>query len=86
MLNPDDTEIKLHGIAASPGICIGKAYLVGREGVDDQPRARRAPGRELGGDPVQTDPGAGEGDLRIPRKSRRPRAVPDWYGSVRGPR
>jgi len=34
MLNPDDTEIKLHGIAASPGICIGKAYLVGREGVD----------------------------------------------------
>ncbi len=34
MLHPDDTEIKLHGIAASPGICIGKAYLVGREGVD----------------------------------------------------
>jgi len=34
MLNTDDTEITLHGIAASPGICIGKAYLVGREGVD----------------------------------------------------
>jgi phosphoenolpyruvate-protein phosphotransferase (PTS system enzyme I) len=27
-------EIKLTGIGASPGICIGKAYLVDREGVD----------------------------------------------------
>jgi phosphotransferase system enzyme I (PtsI) len=27
-------EIKLKGINASPGICIGKAYLVDREGVD----------------------------------------------------
>jgi phosphotransferase system enzyme I (PtsI) len=27
-------EIVLHGINASPGICIGKAYLVDREGVD----------------------------------------------------
>ena len=27
-------ELKLEGISASPGICIGKAYLVGREGVD----------------------------------------------------
>jgi phosphoenolpyruvate-protein phosphotransferase (PTS system enzyme I) len=27
-------EIELYGIAASPGICIGKAYLVGKEGVD----------------------------------------------------
>jgi phosphotransferase system enzyme I (PtsI) len=34
MLKNDDTEMQLHGIAASPGICIGKAYLVGREGVD----------------------------------------------------
>jgi phosphotransferase system enzyme I (PtsI) len=27
-------EIRLTGISASPGICIGKAYLVDREGVD----------------------------------------------------
>lgn len=27
-------EIKLNGINASPGICIGKAYIVDREGVD----------------------------------------------------
>jgi len=27
-------EIVLHGIGASPGICIGKAYLVDQEGVD----------------------------------------------------
>ena len=27
-------EIVLKGINASPGICIGKAYLVDREGVD----------------------------------------------------
>jgi len=33
-MNTDDKEIQLHGIAASPGVCIGKAYLVGREGVD----------------------------------------------------
>ena len=33
-MTADEKEIKLHGIAASPGICIGKAYLVGREGVD----------------------------------------------------
>ena len=26
-------EIRLTGINASPGICIGKAYLVDREGV-----------------------------------------------------
>ena len=30
----DDKEIQLQGISASPGICIGKAYLVGKEGVD----------------------------------------------------
>ncbi len=30
----DSKEIKLSGISASPGICIGKAYLVGREGVE----------------------------------------------------
>ena len=34
MLNTNDKEIQLHGISGSPGICIGKAYLVGREGVD----------------------------------------------------
>lgn len=34
MLNNNNTEMQIHGIAASPGICIGKAYLVGREGVD----------------------------------------------------
>src|SRR3989339_67060 len=28
------TEIKLTGISASPGICIGKAYLVDTEGVE----------------------------------------------------
>lgn len=27
-------EIKLKGINASPGICIGRAYLVDREGVE----------------------------------------------------
>ncbi|RLB79369.1 MAG: phosphoenolpyruvate--protein phosphotransferase [Deltaproteobacteria bacterium] len=34
MLNAADREIRLKGISASPGICIGKAYLVGNEGVD----------------------------------------------------
>ena len=34
MLKNNGTEMQIHGIAASPGICIGKAYLVGREGVD----------------------------------------------------
>ena len=34
MLNVKENEIILHGIGGSPGICIGKAYLVGREGVD----------------------------------------------------
>jgi len=34
MLNTNENEIRLHGINVSPGICIGKAYLVGREGVD----------------------------------------------------
>jgi phosphotransferase system enzyme I (PtsI) len=34
MLKNNGTERQIHGIAASPGICIGKAYLVGREGVD----------------------------------------------------
>jgi len=27
-------QVALSGISASPGICIGKAYLVDREGVD----------------------------------------------------
>ena len=30
----DEKEIRLKGINVSPGICIGKAYLVGKEGVD----------------------------------------------------
>ena len=34
MLEKDEKEIQLYGISGSPGICIGKAYLVGREGVD----------------------------------------------------
>lgn len=34
MLNEKENEIILRGISGSPGICIGKAYLVGREGVD----------------------------------------------------
>ena len=35
MQNPDDqNELRMIGIGASPGICIGKAYLVDREGVD----------------------------------------------------
>ncbi len=29
-----EKEMQLYGISVSPGICIGKAYLVGREGVD----------------------------------------------------
>lgn len=34
MLRSKEGEIHLHGISVSPGICIGKAYLVGKEGVD----------------------------------------------------
>ena len=34
MKQSGSTEIVLKGIGASPGICIGKAYLVDREGVD----------------------------------------------------
>ena len=30
----DEKEMRLKGINVSPGICIGKAYLVGKEGVD----------------------------------------------------
>ncbi len=33
-----DTDIVLQGIAASPGICIGKAYVVDREGVEVVPK------------------------------------------------
>ena len=32
--NKEHRELILTGISASPGICIGKAYLVDREGVD----------------------------------------------------
>ncbi|MFP4571386.1 MAG: phosphoenolpyruvate--protein phosphotransferase [Desulfobacterales bacterium] len=34
MTNEQTEEIVLHGISGSQGICIGKAYLVDREGVD----------------------------------------------------
>jgi len=34
MAKIETNEITLHGINASPGICIGKAYLVDREGVE----------------------------------------------------
>ncbi|MBW2538769.1 MAG: phosphoenolpyruvate--protein phosphotransferase, partial [Deltaproteobacteria bacterium] len=34
MTDSDSREIVLKGISASPGICIGKAYLVDKEGVD----------------------------------------------------
>lgn len=34
MFDTNEMEIHLHGIAVSPGICIGKAYLLGKEGVD----------------------------------------------------
>lgn len=34
MTNHKNSEIRLHGIGGSPGICIGRAYLVDREGVD----------------------------------------------------
>src|SRR6056297_264261 len=33
-MTPREREIILNGISGSPGICIGKAYLVDREGVD----------------------------------------------------
>ena len=32
------SEIILHGICGSPGICIGKAYLVDKEGVEVVPK------------------------------------------------
>lgn len=34
MPEKDNDEIRINGISASPGICIGKAYLVDKEGVD----------------------------------------------------
>ena len=34
MSDTENAEIRLRGISASPGICIGKAYLVDKEGVD----------------------------------------------------
>jgi phosphotransferase system enzyme I (PtsI) len=34
MLNHQKNEIRITGIGGSPGICIGQAYLVDREGVD----------------------------------------------------
>jgi phosphotransferase system enzyme I (PtsI) len=34
MNDTHEKELRIHGINASPGICIGKAYLVDREGVD----------------------------------------------------
>jgi phosphotransferase system enzyme I (PtsI) len=34
MTDTDAPELRIKGISASPGICIGKAYLVDKEGVD----------------------------------------------------
>ena len=34
MVDSENMEKTISGISASPGICIGKAYLVGKEGVD----------------------------------------------------
>jgi hypothetical protein len=34
MENQEHQEMILKGIGGSPGICIGKAYLVDKEGVD----------------------------------------------------
>ena len=34
MLDHQKNEIRITGIGGSPGICIGQAYLVDREGVD----------------------------------------------------
>ena len=34
MSEENSRQIIIHGINASPGICIGKAYIVDREGVD----------------------------------------------------
>ncbi len=34
MNEPDSRQIVIQGVGASPGICIGKAYIVDREGVD----------------------------------------------------
>lgn len=34
MAEIEHSEIRINGISASPGICIGKAYLVDKEGVD----------------------------------------------------
>ncbi len=45
-METDAPEITLKGINASPGICIGKAYLVDREGVDVL-RQYRIPGKKL---------------------------------------
>ena len=38
MLDNIGQELTLQGISGSPGICIGKAYLVGKEGVDIIPK------------------------------------------------
>ncbi|RJQ65646.1 MAG: phosphoenolpyruvate--protein phosphotransferase [Desulfobacteraceae bacterium] len=38
MPDKGSSEIVLHGIGGSPGICIGKAYLVDKEGVDVVPK------------------------------------------------
>lgn len=38
MPSKENQEIVLHGIGGSPGICIGKAYLVDKQGVDVVPK------------------------------------------------
>jgi len=42
-MEKDKKQITIKGISASPGICIGKAYLVDREGVDVVPKYRIRP-------------------------------------------
>ncbi len=38
MKDKSDKEMIIRGVGGSPGICIGKAYLVGREGVEVVPK------------------------------------------------
>jgi len=42
-MEKDKKQITIKGISASPGICIGKAYLVDSEGVDVVPKYRIRP-------------------------------------------
>jgi phosphotransferase system enzyme I (PtsI) len=48
-METDAKEIIIKGINASPGICIGKAYRVDREGVDIVEKYR-IPAKDLSGE------------------------------------